>query len=76
MGTKHAYCLEHRGTSQKLNLPKVPWVLIKIEQIHVKHVIATMKTPTRHMHNLKDAFATTGKLSGVKSHDWHKMLQV
>ena len=35
-------------------------------------------TPTRTMHSLKDAFTSMieKELSGFKSHDWHKILQV
>lgn len=76
MGTKCAYWPKHRGKSQKLFLPKAPWVLIKIEQIHMKGIITAMKTPTRYMHNFKGEYAAIEKLSGLKSHDWHKMLQV
>lgn len=70
------------GKRGKLVLPKAPWVLSKVEQERVKGVIASIWTPTGFMRSLKGAFTKTKKvggtsqLYGLKSHDWHKMLQV
>ena len=43
-------------------LPKVPWILTKEKQARVKRVIASFRTPTRHMHHLKGAFTAKNKL--------------
>ena len=53
----------------------MPWVLSQAEQKRVKHVIGNFHTPTRHMHCLKGVFTKDKKLSGLKTHDWHKFLQ-
>ena len=65
----------------KVFLPKAPWILTKKEQKRVKDQIASFRTPTGVMHSLKGAFTKTKKkgatqLYGLKTHDWHKMLQV
>ena len=69
------------GPSGRMVLPKAPWILAKKEQDRVKGVIASIRTPTGYMRSLKGAFTKTKKggatqLYGLKSHDWHKMLQV
>ena len=69
------------GNEGKIILPKAPWILSKEEERKVKHSIGSIRTPTGFMHSLKGAFTTTKtkgstKLYGLKSHDWHKMLQV
>lgn len=60
----------------RITLPKAPWVLAKAEEHKAKHIIRTIRTPTGLMHSLRTAFTSDGKLSGLKSHDWHKMCQV
>lgn len=69
------------GKSGKLVLPKAPWILTKKEEKRVKDSIASFRTPTGYMRSLKGAFTKTKKrgstqLYGLKTHDWHKMLQV
>ena len=67
--------------SGKIVFPKAPWVLTKGEEKRVKENIASFWTPTGYMRSLKGAFTSTKKrgstqLYGLKTHDWHKMLQV
>lgn len=69
------------GPSGKMILPKAPWILSRVEQERMKGIIASIRTPTGYMRSLKGAFTKTKKggstqLYGLKSHDWHKMLQV
>ena len=69
------------GPSGKMILPKAPWILSQVQQERMKGVMASICTPTGYMRSLKDAFTKTKKggstqLYGLKSHDWHKMLQV
>ena len=69
------------GPRGKMILPKTPWILSRVEQEHMKGVMASIRTPTGYMRSLKGAFTKTKKggstqLYGLKSHDWHKMLQV
>ena len=59
----------------QLLLPRAPWVLRKVEMAQVKKTIPEVRTPTGHMHCLKGVFSKDDKLSGLKSHDWHKLLQ-
>ena len=63
------------GEGDVVTLPNVPWVLSQAEQKRVKNVIGNFRTPTGHMHCLKGAFTKDKKLSGLKTHDWHKFLQ-
>lgn len=63
------------GEGNVVTLPKVPWVLTQQEEKRVKRIIGDFRTPTGHMHCLKGAFTKDNKLSGLKSHDWHKFLQ-
>lgn len=62
-------------TNGKHVLPKAPWVLSKVESLQVKRVISEFQTPTGCMHCLKGAFTKDDDLGGLKSHDWHKLLQ-
>ena len=63
------------GEGNVITLPSVPWVLSQQEQKRVNHVIGNLFTPINHMHCLKGAFTKDKKLSGLKTHDWHKFLQ-
>ena len=60
----------------RITLPKAPWVLSKVKEHRAKHIIWSIRTPTGLMHSLLTTFTKDGKLSGLKSHDWHKMCQV
>ena len=69
------------GTHVKVILPKAPWILSKVEHEHMKGVITSIRTPTGYMRSLRGAFTKTKQggptqLFGLKSHDWHKVLQV
>ena len=69
----------HRMWPRRNGLPSnAPWILNKEERKVVKTTIERICTPGGTMHSLKDAFTSTieKELSGFKSHDWHKMLQV
>ena len=64
---------------ENVHLPDAPWILNKEEKSIVKKAIKTICTPTGTMHCLKGAFSTSAKereLSGLRTQDWHKMLQV
>ena len=63
------------GEGNAVTLPSVPWVLSLEEQKRVKQVIGNFHTPIGHMHCLKGAFTKDKKLSGLKTHGWHKFLQ-
>ena len=70
-----------QGENGKFILPKAPWILNKEEEKRVKTVIKSFGTPTGYMRSLKGAFTKSKKrgseqLYGLKTHDWHKMLQV
>ena len=63
------------NSNGKQVLPRAPWVLSKAEAIQVKRTISEFRTPTGCMHCLKGAFTKDDDLTGLKSHDWHKLLQ-
>jgi hypothetical protein len=65
----------------QITLPPAPWCMSKDEEKDVKQVITKFRTPTGYMRCLKGAFSKIKRrgveqLSGLKSHDWHKMLPV
>ena len=69
------------GQNGKIILPKAPWILNKEEEKRVQTMIKSFCTPTGYMQSLKGAFTKlkhrgSKKLYGLKTHDWHKMLQV
>ena len=69
------------GPSAKMILPKASWILSRVERERMKGVMASIRTPIGYMRSLKGAFTKTKKrgstqLYGLRSHDWHKMLQV
>ena len=47
------------GTRGKVILPKVPWILSKVEQEHMKGVITSIQTTAGYMHSLRGAFTKT-----------------
>ena len=62
-------------------LPHTTWTLIKKEAVEVKQTITSFHIPNGCMRSLKGAFTKNKKrgmeqLCELKSHDWHKMLQV
>ena len=66
---------ERTNKKGKKVLPRAPWVLSKVEALQVKRTISEFWTPTGCMHCLKGSFTKDDDLSGLKSHDWHKLLQ-
>ena len=73
--------LPRMGPGRKMILPKPPWILLRVEKERMKGFMASIRTPIGYMRSLKGAFTKTKKggstqLYGLKSHDWHKMLQV
>ena len=69
------------GTCGKAILPKAPWILSKVEQERMKGFITSICTSIGYMCLLRGAFTKTKQgdcmqLYGLKSHDWHTVLQV
>ena len=67
---------EHLWKNNDGILPPAPWVLRKVEKESVMQMIEEFCTPTGTMRSLKGCFTLEDDLSGLKTHDWHKMLQV
>lgn len=57
------------------SIPRASWILSKEEYKYVRSVIYEMRTPTNFAHSLRTSFTVDGKLHGLKSHDWLKMLE-
>ena len=68
--------MQHLWADDSGNFPRAPWVLNKTEMSLVKDTIEKFHTPTETMRSLKGCFTTDNDLSGLKTHDWHKLLQV
>lgn len=68
--------MPHLWIDESGNKPSAPWVLSKQEMTVVKAAIDKFRTPTGTMRSLSGCFTTDDDLSGLKSHDWHKVLQV
>ena len=69
------------GEKGNIVLPNAPWILTNKQQKKVKGSIALFCTPTGYMRSLKGCFTKkkkkgSTKLYGLKTYDWHKMLQV
>ena len=62
--------------NQDGKLPAAPWVLNKKEQAIVKQTIESFQTPIGAMRSLKGCFILDDDLTGLKTHDWHKIVQV
>ena len=76
---KEVHVMHQCWPQENVHLPNAPWILTKEEKSMVKKAIKTICTPTGTMHYLKGVFSTSAKereLSGLKTHDWHKMLRV
>ncbi|RYA84795.1 hypothetical protein DD594_25700, partial [Enterobacter cloacae complex sp. 4DZ1-17B1] len=59
-----------------IKLPKAPWIFTGAQERKVKETIRSLRTPTGVMHSLRTCFTKEGNLTGLKSHDWHKICQV
>ena len=72
VGTKSkAWLTVEEGTR-----PRVDWIVPRKSMKPVREAIKAIKTPTAYMHSLRSCFSKEEELVGLKSHDWHKMLQV
>jgi hypothetical protein len=65
----------------QVTLSRAPWTLTKNECQDMKDVITMFQTPTGYMRYLREAFSKlrrrgVDQLVGLKTHDWHKMIQV
>ena len=69
-------CMPHLWIDESGNKPPAPWVLSKQEMTVVKAAIKKFWTPIGTMRSLSGCFTTDDDLSRLKSHDWHKVLQV
>ena len=67
---------EHLWKNNDGILPPAPWVLSKVEKEAVMRMIEEFRTRMGTMCSLKGCFTLDDDLSGLKTHDWHKMLQV
>jgi hypothetical protein len=56
-------------------MPHAPYVLRDAEKAVFLHLISTVKTPTGHNTANIGRQVSTGKLSGLKSHDYHVLMQ-
>ena len=65
---------ERTNKKGKQVLSRAPWVLSRVEALQVKRTISEFQTPTGCMHCLKGEFTKDDDLSGLKSHDWQKLL--
>jgi hypothetical protein len=55
--------------------PNAPYVLTKEEKRTFLQIIKHLKTPTHYVATLHTRVARDGKLKGLKSHDYHVMMQ-
>ena len=58
----------------KVHMPDAPYVLSATDKAKVLHVLKNLRTPTHYVSALHTKISK-GKLSGLKSHDFHVVLQ-
>ena len=56
-------------------LPVAPYVLSKEEQLKFLDIIRSLKTPTNYVGQIAKCIAEDGDLRGLKSHDYHVLMQ-
>ena len=67
--------LEPTGPSQdRFYMPDAPYVLSATDQARVLRVLKNLRTPTNYVASLHTKISK-GKLSGLKSHDYHILMQ-
>ncbi len=55
--------------------PKAPYVMTSEEKDVSLHVIKKLKTPTNYVATVKSKVQKDGNLTGLKSHDYHILMQ-
>ena len=56
-------------------LPTAPYVLLKGEKVKFLDTIRSLKTPTNYVGQLTKCIIADGDLKGLKSHDYHVLMQ-
>ena len=56
-------------------LPRSSYVLTKEERKVFVHGIGSLRTPTQYMGQLKKRVQMNGSMKGLKSHDYHVLMQ-
>ena len=59
---------------QRLRMPDATYVLLAADKVKVLQVLENLRTPTHYVSALYTKISK-GKLSGLKSHDFHVLLQ-
>ncbi len=57
------------------NKPIAPYVMIEQEKKAFLHIIKKLKTPSSYIRTLQSKVQKDGKLRGLKSHDYHIVMQ-
>ena len=68
--------MPHLWIDEDGKMPIAPWVLSKQERSVVRVVFEKFQMPMGTMQSMKGCFTMDGDLSRLKTHDWHKVLQV
>lgn len=62
------------GNADRLWMPDAPYVLPAADKVEFLNTLSSIKFPSKYVSNLRSRI-TDGKLRGLKSHDYHILLQ-
>jgi Domain of unknown function (DUF4218) len=75
---QHLWLVPNPGTgssTQPLSMPAAPYCFSKNERTKFLEVLLTLKAPTGFSSSLAKCVSAKKKLSGLKSHDYHQLMQ-
>jgi hypothetical protein len=63
------------GAEGTLLIPRAPYILSRAEKVVFTNIIRGLKTPSNYMGQLSQRITGDGELRGMKSHDYHILMQ-
>ena len=63
------------GAGGTLLIPRAPYILSRAEKVVFTNIIRGLKTPSNYVGQLSKRITTDGELRGMKSHDYHILMQ-
>lgn len=63
------------GAEGTLLIPRAPYILSRAEKVVFTNIIRGLKTPSNYVGQLSQRITGDGELRGMKSHDYHILMQ-
>ena len=63
------------GAKGTLLIPRAPYILSRAQNVVFTNIIRGLKTPSNYVGQLSKRIIADGELRGIKSHDYHILMQ-